>query len=146
MSETSETKTPVHLWIIGVVALLWSAIGAFDYVMTQTENESYMGQFTAEQLEFFYGLPAIIVAAWAIAVWGGVLGALLLLLRKSTAVWVLLASFVAMAITAFHNYVLSDGLEAIGDPFALVFTAVIFVVALVLYLYARKMKRMGVLS
>ena len=53
MPDTHRTKTPWHLWIIGVVALLWSAIGAFDYVMTQTKNESYMGMFTSEQLEFF---------------------------------------------------------------------------------------------
>ena len=146
MSETEGTKTPTHLWIIGVVALLWNALGAFDYVMTQTKNDAYMSKFTPEQLEFFYGLPAIVVAAWAIAVWGGVLGALLLLLRKSLAVWVLLASFVAMAITSFHNFVLSDGMEAIGDPVALVFSALIFVVALVLYLYARKMQKQGVLT
>ena len=145
MSETLETKTPVHLWIIGVVALLWNAVGAVDYVMTQTKNEAYMGQFTAEQLEFFYGLPMLIVAAWAIAVWGGVLGSVLLLLRKRLAVWVFLVSFIAMVITSIHNYGLSNGLEAIGDPFALVFSAVIFVVALLLYLYSRNQMLRGIL-
>lgn len=146
MSETLETKTPMHLWIIGVVALLWNAVGAVDYVMTQTKNEAYMGQFTAEQLEFFYGLPMPIVAAWAIAVWGGVLGAVLLLLRKRLAVSVFLVSFIAMVITAIHNYGLSNGLEAIGDTGALVFTAVIFVVALLLYLYSRNQMLRGILD
>lgn len=145
MSESIETKTPKHLWIIGVVALFWNAVGALDYVMTKTKNEAYMAQFTAEQLEFFYGIPPYIVATWAIAVWGGVLGAILLLMRKRLAVLVFLVSFIAMAITAFHNFVIDNGLEAMGEPFALFFSGLIFVIALLLYLYSRKLMLRGIL-
>ena len=56
MSETREVgveSTPWYLWVIGVVALVWSAMGALDYVMTQTRNETYMSEFTPEQLSFF---------------------------------------------------------------------------------------------
>ena len=142
----STIKTPWQLWVIGIVGLLWSAMGAMDYVMTQTANEAYMANFTQAQLDFFYGLPALIISAWAIAVWGGVLGCIFLLLRKGTAVPLFLVSFIAMVITAIHNYGLSNGLEVIGDTFSLVFSAVIFLVALGLYLYARSMKKKGVLK
>jgi hypothetical protein len=93
MSEsqvTRNTRTPWHLWVIGGSALLWGAMGAMDYVMTQTKNEAYMSGFTPEQLAFFYSLPAWVVSAWAIGVWGGVLGAVLLLVRRRLAVWVYL--------------------------------------------------------
>jgi len=143
---TSKGRTPWHLWVVGVLAVLWNSMGAFDYVMTETRNEAYMSKFTPEQLEFFYGFPAWVVALWAIAVWGGVLGAILLLLRKRFAAGVFLVSFLAMVGTTFHNFVLSNGLEAIGDPFALVFSAVIFVVALLLFIYARAMRNKGVLA
>jgi hypothetical protein len=63
----ANTKTPMHLWIIGILSLLWNAVGAFDYSATQLRLESYMSQFTAEQLEFFYGFPAWTKAFWAIA-------------------------------------------------------------------------------
>ncbi|MEX0892485.1 MAG: hypothetical protein WEB88_09975 [Gemmatimonadota bacterium] len=69
---TATPRTPVHLWVIGALALLWNSVGAFDYLMTQTRNEGYMGQFSAEQLEYFYGFPTWVVAFWALAVWGGV--------------------------------------------------------------------------
>lgn len=145
MSESNtKSKAPWHLWAVGIVGFLWSAMGAMDYIMTQTRNETYMAAFTAEQLEFFYGLPTWTVAAWAIAVWGGVLGAVFLLLRMRIAVQVFLASFIAMLLTAIQNYVLSNGLEVIGDTFSLVFTALIFLVALGLYLYARAMQTRGV--
>ena len=50
-AKPSRTRAPWHLWAVGIVGLLWSAMGAFDYLMTQTENESYMARFTPEQLE-----------------------------------------------------------------------------------------------
>jgi len=137
--------TPWHLWVIGVVALLWSSVGAMDYVMTQTENEAYMSGFTPEQLEFFYGLPTWAVATWATAVWCGVFGALLLLFRRRHAVWLFLVSLIAMVITTFQNYVLSNGMEVVGDAFSLGFTAVIFLSSLVFFLYARAMEKRRIL-
>jgi hypothetical protein len=146
-SEQNEiVETPKHLWVIGAVTVLWNSMGAMDFVMTQTKNESYMAAFTPEQLVFFYGFPTWVVAAWAVAVWGGVIGSILLLLRRGEAVWAFLASFIAMLITTIHNYGLSNGMEVIGDTFSLVFSAVIFFVALALFFYARSMKQQGVLG
>jgi hypothetical protein len=139
-------KRPWHLWLVGILGFLWSGGGAFDYLMTQTQNEGYMSSFTPEQLEFFYGFPTWVVAFWALAVWGEVLGTVLLLLRKRLAVGVLLVSFLSMVVTTIHNFFLSNGLEVMGDPFSLVFSALIFLFALGLFLYARAMKNRGVLA
>ena len=138
-------RTPVHLWIVGVLAVLWNAVGAFDYLMTQTRNESYMAQFTPEQLAYFYEFPTWVVAFWALAVWGGVAGAVLLLLRKRMAVPVLLVSLACMVVTSIHNFLLSDGLAVMGNG-AVAFSGVIFVIALGLWLYARAMAKGGVLG
>lgn len=148
MSEHTASiarRAPLHLWVVGSLALLWNAFGAFDYLMTQTGNEAYMSQFTADQLEYFYGFPAWVVAFWALAVWGGVLGAGLLLLRKRLAAPVLLVSFLSMVVTSIHNFLLTDGAEVMGTA-GVAFTAVIFVAALGLWLYARAMARRDVLA
>jgi hypothetical protein len=149
MSTEAQVVAPARadwkLWVIGIVALLWNAVGALDYVMTQTKNATYMGEFTAEQLEYFYGFPAWSVACWAIAVWGGVLGSALLLLRKRLAEPVFLVSLVAMVITTIYNFMLSDGVRIMGSG-AVAFSAVIFVIAVALYLYARSLVRRGVLT
>jgi hypothetical protein len=144
--EMEVGRTPWHLWVIGVVSLMWNAMGAFDFVMTQTRNEAYMSSFTPEQLSFFYGFPAWVVAAWAVGVWGGVLGSLMLLFRRRMAVWIFLASLAAIVITTFQNLVLSNGMAVVGDAFSLGFTAVIFVVALALFLYARAMLKRNILA
>ena len=148
MPETTDRNkagTPWHLWVIGVVALLWNSMGAFDYLMTQTKNAAYMSNFTQAQLDFFYGLPTWVVSAWAIAVWGGVIGALLLLLRRRIAVQVFLVSLLAMVMTTVHNYLLANGLEVMGDAFSLIFTGAIFLIALALYFYALRMAKRRVL-
>ncbi len=143
MNETNA-RTPRHLWIVGILSTLWNAMGAFDYSATQLRIASYMSQFTPEQLEYFYGFPAWVVAAWAIAVWSALLGSLSLLLRKTWAVWLFGVSIVGMVITTLHNFVLTDGLSLMG-PGAVAFTAVIWVIALALFVYARAMARRGVL-
>lgn len=148
MSESKSRKlekTPWHLWVIGVAGLLWNSMGALDYVMTATRNVSYMSSFTPEQLSFFYSLPAWTVATWALGVWGGVVGTIFLLLRKGIAVWIFLVSLAGMLFTTFHNYILSNGMEVIGDPFSLFFTLLIFLISLCLFLYSRAMKKRKVL-
>jgi hypothetical protein len=137
-------RTPWHLWLVAILGLLFNSVGAFDYLMTQTQNESYMGRFTSEQLEVLYGFPAWLVAFWALAVWGGALGALLLLLRKSLAVPVLLVSLLAMIVTAIHDFFSVNGLYETGGT-GPGFVLLIFVIALSLWLYARAMGRRGVL-
>ena len=139
------TRTPKHLYVVGVVALLWNAIGAFDYLMTQTRNATYMGAFSPEQLEYFYNFPTWMVAAWALAVWGGVAGAILLLLRRQLAVQVFLVSLAAMVMTMLYSYLLSNGMELFGSPAAHAFNAMIFAVAVGAFVYSVKMKEQGVL-
>lgn len=138
------TKAPVHLWIVGILAVLWNAIGCFDYYATQSKLESYMSQFTTEQLEYFYAFPVWVDAAWAIAVWGSLLASIGLLLRKAWAVWLFGLAILGMAATAVYSFVLSDGMALMGSG-AVYFTGVIWVIALFLFFYAQAMARRRVL-
>lgn len=140
-----QTNTPRHLWVIGIVSLLWNAVGAFDFLMTQTHNQAYLQGFTEEQLDYFHGFPAWVVVTWGVATWGSVLGSGLLLARKWIACPVFAAALLAMVLTTVHNFFLSDGFKIMGGTGPLIFSGVIFVIALLLVLYAQSMRRRGVL-
>ena len=140
-----ETKAPAHLWIVGILALLWNAIGAFDYAATELRLDFYMSQFTPAQLDYFYSFPAWTIAAWAIAVWGSLLASLGLLLRKGWAVGLFGLAILGLAATTFYNFVLTDGMAVMGSSVAL-FTGVIWIIAVSLFFYARALKRRGLLS
>ena len=90
---------PRHLWIVGVLSLLWNAFGAMDYVLTNTNNEAYLSQFTPEQLAYFIDFPAWTTAAWALGVWGALAGSVLLLMRSRFAVHAFGVSLAGMAVS-----------------------------------------------
>jgi hypothetical protein len=143
MKETT-VKTPIHLWLVGILSVVWNAVGAFDYTATQYRLESYMSQFTPEQLEYFYGFPVWMDAAWAIAVWGSLLASFGLLLRKAWSAWLFGVAIAGLAATSVYSGVLTNGMAIMGDG-ATTFTALIWVIALFLYFYARAMAERKVL-
>lgn len=144
MSE-STVKAPRHLWIVGILAVLWNSMGAFDYSASQLKLDFYMQAFTPEQLEYFYGFPAWAVATWAVAVWSALAGSVGLLLRRRWSVPVFGVSIVAMVITGYYNFILTDGTAIMGAG-AMAFTAVIWIVAFFLFFYARALSKRGVLG
>lgn len=142
--DSGRGNVPMHLWIVGGLAVLWNAAGAFDYLATQLRWQSYMSQFSPEQLEYFYGLPAWMVSAWALAVWGGVAGSLGLLLRRRWSVWLFGLSLAGMAVSTVYSFGMSEGAEVMGTGGA-VFTGVIAAVGVFLLLYARRQAAAGAL-
>ena len=123
----------------------WNAVGALDFAMTQTRNEAYLKAFTPEQLDYFYSFPSWVITAWGIATWGALLASVVLLFRQKRAVLIFLVSLLAMVPTMIHNYVLTDGMKVMGGIGPVIFAVVIFVIGLLLWLYARAMTRRGVL-
>lgn len=147
MTEEIDTQTPTtpwHLWAVGVVSLLWNAMGAFDYVMTKTNNADYLAAFTAEQIAYFNSFPFMANVGWGLGVWGSVIGSILLLLRLRYARQAFVFSLVGLVITATYNFVLSNGMEMMGAG-GLAFTLVIAVVAVALLVYSNAMAQKGVL-
>src|SRR5699024_8950865 len=114
MTEATVSRAPIHFWIVAVLAVLWNAVGAFDFLATQLQIESYMSAFSEEQLAFFYGIPAWALVTWGIATWGALLGSLAMLVRLRWAWNLFVLSLVAMLATSFQNFVLSNGAEITG--------------------------------
>lgn len=141
----NTTSTPAHLWIVGVLLLLWNGMGAFDYSATQLKLDFYMSNFSQEQLDFFYGFPAWVVAAWATAVWSATLGALALLLKKRWAIGLFALAIIGLLITSIHNFGMTDGAEIMGQE-GVIFSGVIWLVSVLQLVYARAMAKRGVLS
>lgn len=138
-------KTPAHLWIIGVVSLLWNAGGAYDYVMTQTKNVAYLERLTEAQKAFLDAGPMWFEATWAVGIWFSVIGSLLLLLRSRVAGAAFSLSLFGLIASSVYSFGIADrtGLEMSAAQLG--FTVAIFVVLVVLWVYARAMTRRGVL-
>ena len=145
MQEAVQARTPAHVWIVGVLATLWNAFGAFDYVMTQTNNETYLSQFTAEERAFFDSFPAWMEAFWALGVWGALIGSLLLLVRSRYAVHAFGISLVGIVVGMGYQYLAMEAPESMMSGAMAFVPWVILVVGIALLVYARKQAARGVL-
>jgi hypothetical protein len=142
----NESRAPLHLWIVGILALLWNSFGCYDYLMTQTQNEQYLAMFTPEQRTYFSSFPAWTVAAWAIGVWGALAGSILLLIRKRLAVTAFGLSLLGLAISTFWQFFISaTPMRKVMGQTETIITVFVWVVAIALLLYARAQSARGVL-
>jgi hypothetical protein len=109
MSDALNGKPPTLFWVIAVVLLLWNFTGLmFYYGQVTMTLETLAANFSAAEREFMAQIPVWATAAYATAVTAGVIGAVLLLLRKALALPFFVLSFVGVLIQDFDAFVLSD--------------------------------------
>ena len=143
---TMTRRTPWHLWLVGVIAVLFNAIGVFDYVMSMSQGAAYMARagMTPAQIAHYQEMPGWMTVIWTVGVWGAMLGSVLLLLRKGLAVPVFAVSLAAFLVSLLYTYVLTDGGEIMGAQMAIA-SAVITVLLLFFLWYSWLMTKRGVL-
>ena len=104
------TKPSIMFWVIVLLGLLWNALGCFNFIM-----QSILG--AAADLPLAYKLviasrPGWVTVAFFIAVFGGALGCVLMLLRRVTARPALFLSLIGVLLTT--GYALWLGAAATG--------------------------------
>lgn len=151
MDKHLKARTPWHLWVVGIVSLAWNAFGANDYLQTQLGNLAYFESMmdgieaTPQQaLAYFQSYPAWVHAAWAVGVWGAVLGSLLLLLRTRFAVHAFALSLLGLATTTVYQMVVGQP-DWVQNTTTTIITIVIWSIATFLLIYAASMRSNGVL-
>lgn len=142
MSDLLDSKPTTTFWIVGGAALVWNLIGVVFYYSHVTMTPDALAGFTAAQQEFFNTTPTWATSAYAIAVNAGVLGSLLLLLRKSWAVPLFALSLLGIVVQNFHAFVLANGLEVWGSS-GIALPAIVIVIGVALLIYSRGAKAKG---
>jgi len=131
-------------WVISVLGLLWNCFGCLDYFMTETRNAAYLANFPAEVIGFIETMPRWVHTAWAIGVWGSLLGSMLMLLRSRWAIAAFTVSLLGLA--ASQIYQVSVGMPAMmTTPPMLAMQAVIWIVLLFLIWYSWRALAKGIL-
>ena len=99
-------KTVGHVhWsfrIITFVTLIFNAMGDVNYFVQV--NADSLASFPEYYRPIIEGRPAWATAAFAIAVFGGSLGCILLLLRKAVAFYVFIVSLLGVVVTMIHIF------------------------------------------
>lgn len=145
-ADAPRASTPWHLWLVGVLSILWNSYGCYDYWMSNTGGDAYFKQvgMTDAQIAYFHDMPVWMTGVWAIGVWGALAGSLLLLLRMKLAYPVFAASLAGFLLSLVYSYLIARAPDAWG-PQAMAMNAVILAGCLFFVWYARLMAKRGVL-
>lgn len=145
MTDT-PVKTPWHLWLVGLVAVLFNAIGVFDFVMSMAQGASYQASagMTPDQIAHYQQMPAWMTVVWAVGVFGAFIASILLLMRRRTAFPTFVVSLAAFIVSLLYTYVLTHGGDVMGRQMAIA-SAVIAALLVFFSAYARFAARRGVL-
>ncbi|HUG46228.1 MAG TPA: hypothetical protein VMK31_06935 [Sphingomicrobium sp.] len=146
MATTAERQTPAHLWIIGLIALLWSGYGCYDYLMTMTANPAHMESLPADQIAYMESLPGWLSAFWALGVWGGLAGAVLLLIKSRYSVWAFGVSLIGAVIGLGYQIFVAEMPASMKEGAMAFLPWAIIIFAAFLFFYSRNMDKKGVLG
>jgi len=146
---TSMTRsTPWHLWLVGVLSLCWNGFGAYDFVMSMTQGETYWraSGMTQAMIDYYNAMPGWMYAPWIVGVWGAVLGSILLLLRMRLAVPVFALSLLGAVVSLVYGKVIDKAPPPPPEMAAMAYMGwVIVAVAAFLAWYAWTLSKKGVL-
>jgi len=140
MGET-RPRAPWHLWVVGVLAVLWNGSGAA--VIMAAQYGAYP-DLPADEAAYYAAQKLWFVAVTDLALLGGVLGGVALLLRSRWAAALFAISLVAIAIT--NGYDLATGTSRMfTNTGTVVVTCLIWILAILQLWYAAVMRGRGVL-
>jgi hypothetical protein len=149
MATTADARTPVHLWIVGGLAFVWNCFGAYDYFMTRTHNMAYLAKAMPGidpnvGLAWIEAMPMYAQVGWGLGVWGGLLGAILLLMRSRFAVWTFAASLLGVILCIGYQLALAQPLPGATNGMKVMGYIIIAVAAFLLW-YSWTAEKRGLL-
>jgi hypothetical protein len=118
--------------------------------MTRMRNTDYLAKMMPKvdpnaMLAWVDGFPLYAQVGWALGVWMGLLGSVLLLIRSRWAVWAFGLSLVGAVLGLGYQIAAAPPLAGADDTMSKVVPYVIIAIALALFLYARAQDKKAVL-
>jgi hypothetical protein len=139
--EEDFTPRPVAGWFIiaAVGSLLFMGLGCISYLMHVLANPATM---PLDQRAAYEAEPAWVTGAYAVAVWVGLMGAILLVMRRRAAEWLLLISLIAV-LAWLAGLVLVTGLRENMSANDLLVAIVVTALTWTVYWFARHSRQRG---
>ena len=130
MKDKNENNVHWSFWVFGTFMLIWNVMGCINFFVQM--NPDMISSYKETEQAIIQGRPTWATVAFAIAVFGGALGCLLLMLKKSVAFYVFIASLLGVVVTMIHT--LGAGIDfSTGELVGIIFMPVVVSVFLIWY-------------
>lgn len=130
-------------WIIGIIALLWNLMGTFQFLSSTVWKDLLFETITPPEIALFEGLPFWFPIVFCVAVVTGVLGSILLLLRKKLAILLFSVSLLAVLVQMGYWVFGTNLMDVYGTVEAITMPLLVVITSVVLLLYSRTVARKG---
>ena len=127
MPDTGPDRPPLWFKIAAVAAVLWGLAGVYACYSQLSMNAAQLAALPAAQGDAFTAMPLLVKGAYVVAVVGGLIGGMLLLVRKAPAGAAFIVSLIGIVVQFGWIFGPYQGLAKLG-PSAMAFPA--FVTAL----------------
>jgi uncharacterized membrane protein len=142
---STSKKNPAAFWIIAVVALIWNIMGVMAYLAQAYMTDEAKALLPEAERALYSNIPAWVTAAFAIAVFGGTLGALALLFRKKWATPIFIISLLGIIAQMIYNFFISGAMDVYG-PGGMIMPVMVLIIGFFLVWYSKKATANGYLN
>ena len=140
MSSTKRMSTglKVFAWLM----VLWNGIGVAAFFSQIMMTPEMIAQLPEAQQAVYRDIPVWSYSAYALAVFGGLIGSILLALGKKLAFPVLVLSLAGVIVQQYYNFVVIDAISIMGWGIV-VMPVIVTSIALLLVLISQRGVRAG---
>ncbi len=141
MSDESVGGVHWSFWVIGAIALIWNVMGGINFFVQM--NADALASLSEPHRAIVEGRPAWATGGFAIAVFGGALGCLLLLLKKPAAYYLFVVSLFGVIVTHARAFGMASSITDFSAFEILLMIAMPLIVAVFLIWYSKQAERKG---
>ena len=112
--ENVKIKIPKWFWVVIAFFLLWNIMGVFSFLSHTFISEEALAKLPEKERELYGDYPVWTTIVFAIAVIGGFLGSIGLVLKKKWSRLAFIISLCAIIPQMIHNVFFTKSIEVYG--------------------------------
>ena len=143
---TLRVKPPTWFWIVAALLALWGVMGVVGFHVDVATSAADRAKLDPYDQQLYATRPPWLIACYAVAVWAGLIGSLLLLVRKRLALPLYVASLVAVLVMFGWMFVMTDIIAHKGVLVATGFPILVALLCVLEIWLARLAKKRGWIS
>ena len=133
------------LKLVSSIAIIWNLFGVKAYLMQVFMTDTTIAALPMAEQELYRNIPSWYTAAFATAVFAGLIASILLLVKKRFSTSFFMISFIAILVQMYYLFFIMKITETQGLS-SIIMPVLVTIIAFFLLWYSRKMDELAVLS
>jgi len=127
--NNSNTITPRWFVILAVIIGIWNLMGVMAFMMQITMTVEQVLALPEKEQMLYQDIPIWVNIAFGLAVTGGSLGCVALVLKKAIALPILIISLLGVLVQMYHSFIIAGAYDVYG-PGGTIMPIMVFIIAL----------------